>query len=58
MIAEALGYVTPVQGALPQEAIDVAVILNAPRALSITPRQRNKTARAAALAASPERSPR
>lgn len=37
MIAAALGYLTPVQGALLQEAIDVAVILNALRALRITP---------------------
>jgi soluble P-type ATPase len=34
MIAAALGYLTPVEGALTQEAIDVAVILNALRALS------------------------
>lgn len=34
MIAAALGYLPPVQGALFQEAIDVAVILNALRALS------------------------
>jgi heavy metal translocating P-type ATPase len=34
MIAGALGSITPVQGALLQEAIDVAVILNALRALS------------------------
>ena len=33
MVAAALGYLTPVQGALMQEAIDVAVILNALRAL-------------------------
>ena len=33
MIAAALGYITPVQGAVIQEAIDVAVILNALRAL-------------------------
>jgi heavy metal translocating P-type ATPase len=33
MIAAALGYLPPVQGALVQEAIDVAVILNALRAL-------------------------
>jgi heavy metal translocating P-type ATPase len=38
MIAAALGYLTPVQGALLQEAIDVAVILNALRALRIAPR--------------------
>jgi len=34
MVAAALGYLTPVAGALIQEAIDVAVILNALRALS------------------------
>ena len=33
MIAAALGYLTPVEGALFQEAIDVAVILNALRVL-------------------------
>lgn len=33
MVAAALGYLTPVQGALIQELIDVAVILNALRAL-------------------------
>ncbi|KKB83705.1 haloacid dehalogenase [Devosia limi DSM 17137] len=38
MIAAALGYLTPVQGAILQEAIDVAVILNALRALAIQPR--------------------
>ncbi|MGV0909647.1 heavy metal translocating P-type ATPase [Martelella sp. FOR1707] len=38
MIAAAFGYLTPVQGALLQEAIDVTVILNALRALSIAPR--------------------
>lgn len=37
MVAAALGYLTPVQGALLQEAIDVAVILNALRALRIAP---------------------
>ncbi|GAA3872457.1 heavy metal translocating P-type ATPase [Celeribacter arenosi] len=37
MIAAAFGYLTPVQGALLQEAIDVAVILNALRALWIVP---------------------
>lgn len=37
MIAAAFGYLTPVQGALLQEAIDVAVILNALRALRIRP---------------------
>ena len=34
MIAAAFGYLTPVAGALTQEAIDVAVILNALRALT------------------------
>jgi cation transport ATPase len=37
MIAAAFGHLTPVQGALIQEVIDVAVILNALRALRITP---------------------
>ncbi len=37
MIAAAYGYLTPFQGALLQEAIDVAVILNALRALRISP---------------------
>lgn len=37
MIAAAFGYLSPVQGALIQEAIDVAVILNALRALRIAP---------------------
>jgi P-type E1-E2 ATPase len=37
MIAAALGYLTPVQGALIQELIDVTVILNALRALRIEP---------------------
>lgn len=35
MVAAAFGYLTPVQGALLQEVIDVAVILNALRALRI-----------------------
>jgi hypothetical protein len=34
MVAAAFGYLTPVAGALTQEAIDVAVILNALRALT------------------------
>ncbi|MDD8022678.1 MAG: heavy metal translocating P-type ATPase [Paracoccaceae bacterium] len=38
MIAAAYGYLSPVEGALLQEAIDVAVILNALRALRIRPR--------------------
>jgi heavy metal translocating P-type ATPase len=37
MTAAALGYLSPVQGAFLQEAIDVAVILNALRALRIAP---------------------
>ncbi len=37
MIAAALGYLQPVEGALLQEVIDVAVILNALRALRIKP---------------------
>ena len=39
MIAAAFGYLSPVQGALLQELIDVAVILNALRALRIVPRR-------------------
>lgn len=39
MVAAAFGYLTPVQGALIQEVIDVAVILNALRALRISPSQ-------------------
>ena len=35
MIVAAFGYITPVQGALIQELIDVAVILNALRALKV-----------------------
>jgi heavy metal translocating P-type ATPase len=42
MIAAALGYLTPVQGAILQEVIDVAVILNALRALKIVPRDARK----------------
>lgn len=38
MLAAAWGYLTPVQGALLQEVIDVLVILNALRALRIAPR--------------------
>ena len=38
MVAAAFGYLTPVEGALLQEVIDVAVILNALRALRIRPR--------------------
>jgi len=37
MIAAACGYLSPVEGALLQEVIDVAVILNALRALRISP---------------------
>jgi heavy metal translocating P-type ATPase len=44
MIAAALGYLTPVQGALLQELIDVAVILNALRALRIVPKATGKSA--------------
>ena len=39
MLAAALGYLAPVEGALLQEVIDVAVILNALRALRIRPRE-------------------
>lgn len=44
MIAAAFGYLTPVQGALLQELIDVAVILNALRALRIVPAQAGQIA--------------
>jgi heavy metal translocating P-type ATPase len=39
MIAAAYGHLTPLQGALLQEFIDVAVILNALRALRIAPQE-------------------
>ncbi|MCG6902412.1 MAG: heavy metal translocating P-type ATPase [Rhodobacter sp.] len=39
MIAAAYGYLSPVQGALLQEVIDLAVILNALRALRVTPHE-------------------
>ena len=39
MIAAAFGYLTPIQGAILQEVIDVAVILNALRALRIAPQE-------------------
>ena len=45
MIAAAFGYLTPVQGALFQEVIDVAVIVNALRALRIEPREASLAAR-------------
>lgn len=48
MLGAAWGYLSPVQGALLQEAIDVAVILNALRALRISPEP---------LAASQDRAP-
>lgn len=44
MIAAAFGYLTPVQGALFQEVIDVAVILNALRALRIVPQAADRSA--------------
>ena len=37
MIAAAFGHLSPIQGAVLQEAIDIAVILNALRALRIAP---------------------
>jgi hypothetical protein len=39
MVAAAFGYLTPVQGALLQELIDLAVILNALGALNIESRE-------------------
>lgn len=44
MIAAAFGYLTPVEGALLQELIDVAVILNALRALRIVPNRSGQSA--------------
>ena len=41
MVLAALGYLPPLAGALAQEAIDVAVILNALRALGGSPEQTN-----------------
>ncbi|MGG5885987.1 heavy metal translocating P-type ATPase [Falsiroseomonas sp. HC035] len=43
MIAAAFGYLTPVQGALLQEAIDVAVVLNALRSLGPGRNQQGNT---------------
>jgi cation transport ATPase len=40
-LAAAAGHLTPVQGAVLQEAIDVAVVLNALRALRGRPRGEN-----------------
>jgi heavy metal translocating P-type ATPase len=37
MVAAALGYLSPIQGAILQEVIDLAVVLNALRALRISP---------------------
>ena len=50
MVAAALGYLTPVQGALLQELIDVAVILNALRALRIVPKQTGRVIDDSAIA--------
>jgi P-type E1-E2 ATPase len=44
MFAAALGHLTPVQGALLQEVIDIAVIVNALRALRIAPPRPDSTA--------------
>ncbi len=52
MIAAAFGYLTPVQGALLQEVIDVAVILNALRALRIVPGQTGQIVTSDAVASS------
>ncbi|MEX2519712.1 MAG: heavy metal translocating P-type ATPase [Paracoccaceae bacterium] len=52
MIAAAFGFLSPVQGALLQEAIDVAVILNALRALRISPQ--SPIAQAPAFGAAPQ----
>jgi P-type E1-E2 ATPase len=52
MVAAAFGDLTPVQGAVLQEAIDVAVILNALRALRIAPQA--LSSESAAVDARPE----
>jgi cation transport ATPase len=39
MVGAAMGYVPPVHGALIQEAIDVAVVLHALRALGGRPKE-------------------
>lgn len=57
MIAAAFGYLTPVQGALLQEVIDVAVILNALRALRIAPKGVVTTAGIPAVSATEGGSP-
>jgi heavy metal translocating P-type ATPase len=60
MVAAAFGYLTPVQGALLQEVIDVAVILNALRALRIHPAEialPGLPARAPAPGTRPEETP-
>ncbi len=49
MVAAALGHLTPLQGALLQEAIDVAVVLNAMRALGGPRTSREATPQAAIL---------
>ena len=48
MAAAALGHLSPVQGAILQEVIDVAVILNALRALRIVPGQGDPASKVAA----------
>jgi heavy metal translocating P-type ATPase len=58
MIAAAFGYLTPVQGALLQEVIDVAVILNALRALRIVPGRAVQDAGDPAIAAPSQRQQR
>jgi len=53
MMAAARGYLSPIQGAILQEAIDVAVILNALRALRISPTGPLATASAPVVTESP-----
>lgn len=50
MVAAGLGYLSPLQGALLQEAIDVAVVLNALRVLAPGPTERRLAARDARTA--------
>ena len=54
MAVAALGYLTPVRGALLQEVIDVAVILNALRALTAPPGEADRTMREQGQVARPD----
>jgi hypothetical protein len=55
MVAAGLGYIPPVAGALLQEAIDVAVIINALRSLGEGRHGRTRPAAADAPSVAPAR---